>query len=218
MKRNCRRFDSTAAPVQFWPSLGFVPMRYTFYMQQFACGARALHQHAQAGRRMVGEGERDRRRHVYSHQHPYPVDRLQLTTYFNAIAFKSVVRASSLTVWAPVYVWVSLHVCGSLSLCRCVCVCACVSGSLCMRRLSPSCVAAVCAALINYAKFFGVNIIASVRCVPVCVCGCMPVCLCACVCVGCAPFVHFETNKMKHFKVVNMQPIDILAVVCVCGS
>lgn len=104
--------------------------------------------------------------------------------------------------------------CVAVSLSVGVCGCVCVSGSLCMRRLSPSCVAAVCAALINYAKFFGVNIIASVRCVPVHVC----VCLCACVCVGCAPFVHFETNKMKHFKVVNMQPIDILAVVCVCGS
>lgn len=45
------RFDCSSCSAQLssglaWP--GFVPMRYTFYMQQFACGARALHQHAQA--------------------------------------------------------------------------------------------------------------------------------------------------------------------------
>lgn len=113
-------------------------------------------------------------------------------------------------------VWLCLSVCVYVAASMCVCV----SGSLCMRRLSPSCVAAVCAALINYAKFFGVNIIASVWCVCVClyvVYACVYV-MPEFVCVGCAPFVHFETNKMKHFKVVNMQPIDILAVVCVCGS
>lgn len=199
-------------------------MRYTFYMQQFACGARALHQHVHEGERGEG-GEEDRLRHVYSHQHPYPVDRLQLTTYFNAIAFKSVVRASSLTVWAPVYVWVSLYMCVAVSLSVCVCVaafvCVCEWQSLyealesfvCSRRLR--CAHKLCK--IFWSQHYS-------ECV-VCVCGCMCVAVCVavcgvclCVCVGCAPFVHFETNKMKHFKVVNMQPIDILAVVCVCGS
>lgn len=42
------RLQLLFSSAQFWPGLGFVPMRYTFYMQQFACGARALHQHAQA--------------------------------------------------------------------------------------------------------------------------------------------------------------------------
>lgn len=155
---------------------------------------------------------------MYSHQHPYPVDRLQLTTYFNAIAFKSVVRASSLTVWAPVYVWVSLHVCGSLSLCRCVWLRVCEWQSLyealesfvCCRRLR--CAHKLCK--IFWSQHYSECAVCACVCVPVHAC----VCLCACVCVGCAPFVHFETNKMKHFKVVNMQPIDILAVVCVCGS
>lgn len=115
-------------------------------------------------------------------------------------------------------VWLSLSVCE----CGCLCVCVCEWQSLyealesfvCSRRLR--CAHKLCTI------FWSQHYSECVVCVCDCVCAsmwCMPVCMwCLYVCVGCAPFVHFETNKMKHFKVVNMQPIDILAVVCVCGS